>query len=316
MIGDRLHRIARRVLRAETCRTIVEPAVADLQYEAGHGRWAAVRGYAAVWRTIVAAAAGELAADCHAVLAATSLRPSLGPLLLALGVGGVVFAPRLWNIYGHSNRPWHHDAVLFLLMAPGLFAALAPALTPPVTATLARTGTPGSVRAALLLSVLTGTIVVGSAQAAQWQLDLLWLDAFYTSTTSVRAGNQDRPLWELRRRVAEQREALAVSDPRVRERWALERGTLKVTPIDRHRLAAAIVLVVPFALLGLTWARRSRWTVALLSAAAFMGVVMLQVVANRVLYSPRMTAIIAATWTPVAILLPTASAYWYIRRAG
>jgi hypothetical protein len=61
--GDCLHRIARHVLRAETCRTILEPAIADLQHEAGRGQTWRVRGYIGVCRAFAGALSIDIAME-------------------------------------------------------------------------------------------------------------------------------------------------------------------------------------------------------------------------------------------------------------
>jgi hypothetical protein len=207
-------------------------------------------------------------------------------------------------MYGRSARPWHHDAVLFALDLPDLIAAIAPALAVPVAALLAKSSVAGSQRAALLITFLAGALVVGTSQAARWHVAPVALDMFYSSSTSVRAGDQNRPLWEVQRKFAAQREALHARDPRARDRWERNRGTRPFTVIDRHEVASRILLIVPLALLGIGWAKSRRWMTGVLGGLALLTIVPIQTVTYLLSPPDPVARTLAILWaSPIVLTL-------------
>jgi hypothetical protein len=127
MTGDRLHHVARRLLRPETCRAIVEPAIADLQYEATRGPLSRVRGYTGVCRALIAALCTDIVNDTISVIAEmaapAAVRQSLSTLALA---SFVLSAPFLSRISEFRGLPWvllPVVSVIPLAMLPGLAVA-------------------------------------------------------------------------------------------------------------------------------------------------------------------------------------------------
>jgi hypothetical protein len=308
MIGDRIAQLAQEIVRSHTYEVIVAPAIADLQYESRHGRWASVRGYLAAWRAIAAAVVGEVTDDCTATLKGAPVSRVLGPAMATLALTSLIFAPRIWMIYGDSSAPWHHDIVLLALWLPGMLATVAPAVSTPAAAALARTGLPGSQRAALLLTAAFAMMVIAATNLLERELNYVRWDMLYTSSTSVRAGTQDRPLWELRQEFVAQREALMAREPAYRAREIVRQQAMRGTsPWDRHEAAAGLVLVVGYALLGIAWSRKTIWKTTALAVGVFFTIVAGRYVLERVLYIRSLYGFITAVWTPVALLLLTAA---------
>jgi uncharacterized protein (DUF983 family) len=180
--------IATRLVRQETYEGLIAPAIADLPFESGDGRWSRARGYIAVWRAILFALTGEIADDCSATVRSAHISSAIGPALMSVAFTGVIFAPMMWMTYGHSPAPWHHDLVLVALWLPGLLAVLAPTIAVPAAAVLARSNLPGSHRAALLLTAATVVTICAANSALHDELTEFRWDMLYTSSTSVRAG--------------------------------------------------------------------------------------------------------------------------------
>lgn len=104
MTGKWLLALARHLVRPASVEAYVVPAIADLQFEAPHGRWAEARGYAGVWRALVAAVLLELSTDCRACLDSGRLGAAIGPGALALGLSaGPFVALLLWMSLGSSS---------------------------------------------------------------------------------------------------------------------------------------------------------------------------------------------------------------------
>jgi hypothetical protein len=197
MTGTHVSRIAQLIVRQHTYNAIVSPAIADLQYEADRGRFARLRAYIAVWRTLAVAFAGELTDDCADAWKGVDVGSLTCAVFVPLAIASAPFVPTMWAMYGRSARPWHHDAVLLAVAGPGLLVMVGLALAMPGAAMLARHSDPGSRRAAVLITVLIAALLGGIGQAARWHTGRIWFDMYYTSNTSLRAGDQDRPLWEL-----------------------------------------------------------------------------------------------------------------------
>lgn len=92
-------RIARLILRADTYRSVMEPAIADAQYESANaGRFAAARQALWLTATLILATLDDLQLDVHAVcnrdarrtVWMPALRWSLGAMLAMLAIGAFV----------------------------------------------------------------------------------------------------------------------------------------------------------------------------------------------------------------------------------
>ena len=117
MIGDRLDRIARRVLSDETYAAVAAPAIADLQFEAHKGWAAQFRSYVAVWSALALGAAEDVAGDTLVASRALRTRKAIVSGAVTALIFFAVFAiSTLWN-FGELAGP---KAILFVLLLPSL----------------------------------------------------------------------------------------------------------------------------------------------------------------------------------------------------
>jgi hypothetical protein len=295
MIGDRLHRVARRVLRAETCRTIVEPAIADLQHEASHGtRWR-LRGYVGVCRAVTAAMIGEIAVDCAATARRAPLADLAVPVLSTAALATLFHGRFVWDI-GSSPRPWHHDVVLLALYTPFLFALVAPWVTLPLAAVLARARHAGARRGAILLSASLMILVVFVSERAAIALHPLRRDLAFSSVWSVRDGHGDRPIWVVRDLYRARLDEL-----RAGERGAHE-PSHRFLVFASHRDAALAFTCLTFAIAGITFASGSTLLLILLAGGVSLAHVATMLAFTRVLYVQAVTGWASAIWAPVVLV--------------
>lgn len=91
MIGDRIARVARRIVRATTYEEMVAPAVADLQHEVARGRIARIRNYAGVARALAGAAMDDLLRDCRETFTRAPVRRAAWAAAAAVALQNVVF---------------------------------------------------------------------------------------------------------------------------------------------------------------------------------------------------------------------------------
>jgi hypothetical protein len=127
MIGDRLHRIARRVLSTETCRTILEAAIADLQHEAARGQTWRVRGYIGVCRAFAAALSIDVVTETSRAISAMATAAAVRPAFATLAVVFLILsAPFVARAHEFHASLW---VVLPLLLVSGIPLAILPALS-------------------------------------------------------------------------------------------------------------------------------------------------------------------------------------------
>jgi hypothetical protein len=287
MIGDGLHRLARGMLRPETCRTIVEPAIADLQHEAPQGHFWRARAYVAVYRAVAAAVLAEIAGDCAATVRQASLGSMALPVAATAGLALLFQVPFILSI-ASSPRAWHHDVVLVALHAPVMVAFIAPAVALPLAAVLARPGHEGARRAAFIVSaVLTILVVLGSARAAV-ALQPLRRDLFFAAAWSYRDGQPNRPLWVARDLYRTRLEELRAGEP--------------LRPLGlSHRDAALAFTCLTFAVVGITFARRSQLILPLLAGLVLLAHIAMGLTFTRVLYVQAVTGWASAIWAPAML---------------
>jgi hypothetical protein len=126
MSGERLHRFARHLVREDTYRLMVAPAIADLCFEAPRGRMARMQAYVPVGRALASAFADDLTVDASAALTAMTAPPAMRRGLCALAVftiAGLLNFFRVFPIVGPRSV-----LILYLLPSAITLAAL-PALT-------------------------------------------------------------------------------------------------------------------------------------------------------------------------------------------
>ena len=109
MIGSGLQRAARWLVRPQTYLLTVEPAIADLQFEARRSTVACVRAYVGVWRALAAAVAQDVTTETGQGLAALARPVPLRHgayafvsasllLLFPIGSGPPDFGPSWWAL--------------------------------------------------------------------------------------------------------------------------------------------------------------------------------------------------------------------------
>ena len=233
MIGDRLDRIASRLVREETRTTVVAPAIADLQHEAPRGRVWRERGYIGVWRAIGGGLADELLIDCRRTFACGDVQEAV----IHAGVGLWVLTEVQGMVIIQSLRidspgPW--SATLYSLLLPALVAAGIPPVTTTAAAILAKRGSPRVIVAA---SVLVATVLLAAT------------DQVVTRT--------NREFYEVA--------AIAEGEPRVnpsaggRSLIELYRQDTWQARMDFHSKVALCASTIPFAVLGIVLARMRPW---------------------------------------------------------
>jgi hypothetical protein len=296
MIGDRIDRFARRIVRNETYRLVVAPAIADLQHEARLGSWSRVRAYAATWLTIGVAFAAEIAADVETTTRAGGVPSALGAMLLTIVcLSALQMIPIAFTL--GTTLAWHQAAVLLALWLPAFIGPSLPAAIVPVSAMLAA-GSPASRRAALIVATTVGVLMVALVgrlnPAAQALADeLLRARAIASRDASLR----NRPLLELRetfRTGYTNREARDV--------------TARTVHREREKAGPLGLAVIACGMLGSAYRRKSRFALLALVAAALVLQILL-VAAVHFLSVGIIYGSVVRLWTPPLLMLLTASLF-------
>ena len=226
LTGSWLTAAAARLLRDETHRMIITPAIADLQIEEADGHLARARGYLAVWRVLAVALLIDLRADVGLPWTWGAVRNAWMPALFA---GVCVACASIWVPPGAfadiEVLGWDGYAIVIALAIVEKVLTFLP-VTALQFASGLRQSTPRAIGPALLASAAIAVVTVGAnvlvVPAVMLERQLYATSAterFTESGTAV--GNRGRqgpvphaPLWE---RVARLKER-AVPDPPVMPR--------------------------------------------------------------------------------------------------
>jgi len=287
MIGSRLERLARKIVRPSTFDIVVSPAIADLQHEAPLGKWARVRGYAGAWRAVAGGLLDDIGADTTAAVSAMSNRSAL---YRALGAGTLAFAAWFVRFAWTAGELRGPLPTLLLLIIPSIL----PVTVLPAAAVAARDaarrvrGLRGYVLASVaLVMLLFAGIDQGVTRANH---------AFRAVEGAARGiayptdGPAEMTVWALWRR------APGMDSSAHNERlYANE-------PTNRAAFASSVIAYV---LLGIATIRlRKRSAAALLSAFYLMHFVLIDLAYELVIVVPAFTGPI--TWLPTTMLIGVA----------
>ena len=306
--GTVLARLSQRLVRRETYEAIVAPAIADLQFEANGGPWPRMRAYAGAWRALVAAVGGEVLDDCRGTLRAARAGSVIGPALLTVGILTALGSAPILVGAVKSPRPWHHEAVVLLLLVPGMLTFALPAAALPLATRLARAGQPGARRAAFLLASFAMCVVILANQQLVEHTDRLRRELILASGWSLRdATVRDRPLWELRNAMRDRLDEIAARERVSKQRWPPELARRSARN-EWHKRSAAVLAMLTYAVLGAAWWRlRSVWSLVGTAFALFIAQGVLRFVFQGVLYVQNVFGFWAAVWTPVVLLFLTSA---------
>jgi hypothetical protein len=307
--GAWLSGIARHLLRAEAYEAVVMPAIADLQYEAAKGTWSRWRASAGAARAIAVAVVLEIADDCRIAVQSFRVGSLVGPPLATFAaVTAIYVTPMLW-VWRTSPAPWHHEVILVGLLVLPVVSAIAPVTALPAAAVLAKAGHPGSTRAALLLTVSTVIGLVLVSHSVERNSGDLRRELFLASGMSRRnPEHRDRPLWELRSMFRPELDRFAAQERAARQAADQRRGPglrERMARADRQRLAAPALAVLSYAMFGIAWSARRRWTLVAVAVGVFLAAMLLRGGLQRI-YVQRIYGPGALTWTPLAVLFLTA----------
>jgi hypothetical protein len=270
MVGESLNRLARRIVREETHSAIVEPAIADLQFESPRRGWTRTRAYIGVWRALAAAAASEISADCWIALRTGHPAAAIGAsLLMLLGTTLPQIALITWR--SASQFSWHHTATLAPLWFPDVMYGSVPAAIIPAAARLARTLGPGARRAAVIVAIAMGIslgIAISTIQqpAAHLRRDF----AFASGLASRDPALRNKPVWELRETFRQRLDAMEARERWQREPWSREAKALAAPDGPFHVHGALALSIAACALLGMAWTKRRLRTIRALAVTVFV----------------------------------------------
>jgi hypothetical protein len=286
MVGDRFHKLARRLVREDSYHFIVAPAIADLQFEAHLGQRARLRAYRAAWLAVLGALADELIRD----VVSTCTRCAIGRAAAASGLAIALQAALFMWMW--SFNPVEHP-LAFLLLLPALVSGAWPAALLPSAAILARSRVRGASRVVLIGSAALALFVLGAADQGVTETNQMFREQMFTASGSAgppARGPQEQTLAQL---------------------W--DRGD-RDARVAVHLRLSILGLTTAWATLGLALAR-ARWFVAvaiglLAYASQFF---------SPFLASPEDAARLPvwSPWIPVAVLLFTAGILQaYAKRFG
>jgi len=293
--GTLLAQIGRRVVRRDTYDRIIEPAVADLQYESSTGSWPMLRGYVGVWRAMIAALVGEVATDCVNVCRSAQVSRVALPMIASGGIALLWHGRFLWEI-GRGPTPWHHTLVFLVLWIPTITALIAPPVALPLAAMFASTKHPGARRAAVLLAAAVISAIVVTGQRTALKVQPLWRDLLFSSAWSRGDGLSERPIWQLRQLYRPRLEEIASRERRHFGSAGAYQRTLS------HRDLALTFSTFSFALIGAVLATRARWLLTMAAGLLLLANVGAEFVFVRVLYVQAVTGWMSAIWAPVTLV--------------
>jgi hypothetical protein len=197
MIGDRLARLAQRLVREDTYATIVAPAIADLQFEASAGVMARVRGSLAACRTIACAVADEILRDVETIVTGPAIVEACGAMAaivaVLLGAHVSVFT---WN---WGFRPQDHPA-LFALLLPALLTSFWPVLMLPAGATISRRLRRGNVRLAILAGCVSALVMLAAIDLGVTQTNQRFREISFAASggpNAIARGTREHTSWHL-----------------------------------------------------------------------------------------------------------------------
>jgi hypothetical protein len=284
--GARLERLARRVLREDTYRLIVAPAIADLQFEAPLGSHSWMRACVGVWLAIVGALGEEVRHDFRNTCTRPVIARAAIAGMFAIALQGALFM-WMWS-FNPLERP-----VPFLLLLPALVSGAWPAAMLPTAAILARTRMPGARRVVLIASTAVAAVILVAADQGVTETNQMFREEIFAAAgaRSPERGAQERTLAELWPR----------NDREARVSINLRLSILGLTPA--------------WAMLGLALAR-SRWFVVVAVGLLAYSYHLF----SPVLASPEDAARLPtwSPWIPVGLTFVTAGILRavYARRAG
>jgi hypothetical protein len=249
MIGDSLHQFAGRILRGETCRRIVEPAIADLQHEAARSTLWRLRGYTAVWLALGGALAGELSVDASHALRALATPAAVKPALLMLALLSTgLMLPFAWRLETFHAPAW--------LLIPLLIPSALPVAALPALAVAARVAArePHSTRGFAVVAAIAAALLLVYTDQGVTRTNRMFRDieGRAQGIESPAPGARELSLIELRR-----------YDPTTHWGRGHQQEFVREGP-QRIGFAASAIAYV---LIGVALARVRRWAVAMLLVA-------------------------------------------------
>ena len=275
MIGDRIQKLARSIVREDTYSLIVVPAIADLQFEEQFGLRARLRAYRAVWFAVLGALLEEVRQDFAVTCTRSAVARAATMSGLAIALQGALFL-WMWS-FNPIERP-----VAFILLLPALVSGGWPAAMLPMAAILARRGVRGTGRVVLIASAVMAMFILVAADQGVTETNQMFRERIFAAAgaRSPARGAQERTLAEL---------------------WPRDDREARVS---MHLRLSFIGLTPAWALLGLALARR-RWFVVVgvgLVAYAYQ------------FFSPFLAAPedaarlpVWSPWIPVGLILATAA---------
>ena len=303
MIGDRLDHLARRILREDSYRLIVGPAVADLQFEAAGGIYPRVRGYAGVWLAFAGAFLAEAISDTRRASLAMTAPGVMRPALVTGAVTVCVLTFRTALDFAPFTGP---KGLPVLLLVPSTIPiAVLPALTMAARGGWQRAPlTRGILIAAMGVALVTFVAMdQGVTRSNQAYREIV---ASATGIQQVRRGAREMSVLDLLRTDPETAAANGIGHPNEFKREA------------HFRLAFAASCVA-YALFGIAFAPVRLWIAAVIVSAICIGHFMLfwpVLVLSRGV--PTLVAV--SGWLPTIVLTTVAVATLriqaYVKKAG
>lgn len=287
MIGDRIARLARRLVRAATYQAMVAPAIADLQHETRRGRVAHLRGYAGVARALVGAGIDDLCVDWRQTFTGPPVRRAARVAAAVIVLQNVLFFA-MWR-FDPRESP-----AAFILLLPATILSAWPAAMLPAAAIVSRRRGRAAKRAVLSASIASGVILLAVADQGVTRTNQQFRETIFAArggTGPLGRGTQERT---------------------VRELWN-DDGREARTSL--HLRLTVPVSTAAWALLGLSVARASGVVIGATAAAGYAFFLLSPFLAPADFAA---TLPVWSPWIPVALLLALASATQrvYVQRAS
>lgn len=299
MIGDRIARVARRLVCETTYDAMVAPAIADLQHEARCGWRGALRGYAGAWRAIAGATLDETARDTVSAFAGLISRKALKPawwtLLLVTAAWMGPIASMIWD-YPTSRWP-----LASLLLPSILPLAVLPALAMAAHVVASRTS---RVRGFVVAGACAGLVLLTFIDQGVTRVNQAFRNVAAASigVEHPGAGARELTLAELNRW------------PDLTFRISGDVDEVEVVR-EGHRRVAFAASCIAYALFGIALCRMRPWKVAAIIAT--VNVVHVIGATPDMLHgtSDGLAMVVATAWLPTAALTTIAATSVYVSRA-
>jgi len=208
----------------------------------------------------------------------------------------------LGSAWRPAQAPWHHTAILMMLSFPMWVGWAVPTAVAASATVLASSRERGATRAAVLIAVGIGILLLVGASALDSSSHDLRRDfAFASGFARKNPELYKRPLWELRSVFRTRLDAINEQDRKARLRFERPHTGIQLRE-HGHQVGTTALTLIACALLGAAWARRRFPQIAAIVA----GVLALQFIfAFATLYSTPIYGRIVVAWSQAVLLFLT-----------